>query len=205
MQSTLGCWGCVETIGLPTSCNMALISSRYAPRVELNTKELQYFENKLKVLHGMSVKKRRQQMQKVVKFGLGETKRAMKANAQKIRYRGVLKESIDTVDAKAVGYGSRVGARTGPKIRGTKKKRAFHAHLVELGTKKKLKSVKPGKKPFTFYSRKNHRWVFTRKIHHGTKAQPYIEPAWQKTKKGIPGRIRLKMARILTGLLAKMK
>jgi hypothetical protein len=184
---------------------MALRSSSYAPRITLDTKELEGFEHKLKHLHGLSVKKRRQKMQQVVKFALKETKKQMKANAGKIRYRGVLKESIDTVNAKAVGYGSRVGARTGPKIRGSKKKRAFHAHLVELGTKKKHKTVKPGKKKFTFYSRKSSKWVFTKGIHHGSKAQPYIEPAWQKTKKGIPARISLKITRILANLTKKMQ
>lgn len=184
---------------------MALISSRYAPQIELNTQEISDFEHKLKHLGIVSVKKRRRKMASVLKYALKKTKQEMQANASRIRKRGVLRESIDTVDAAAVGYGSRIGARTGPKIRGTKKNRAYHAHLVELGTKKKRKTVKPGKKAFRFYSRKYHRWIFTKTINHGSKAQPFIKPAWEKTRNLIPGRIREKMKRIVDNAAKRMR
>jgi len=144
-------------------------------------------------------------MKKVLTFALGKTKRAMKSNALKVKKRGVLANSITTVDQKATGIGSRIGKRTGPTIRGKSNRRAFHAHLVELGTKKKRKTVKPGKKQFRFYSFKNRRWVFTKTINHGSKARPYIKPAWESTRKYIPGRIKQKMASIFRSLTKKMK
>lgn len=176
---------------------MALISSKYRPNIELDVQEFKAFEKKLKAFDGMSVKKRRNKMKSVLSFALRNVKKDMKANAMRIKRRGVLANSIETVDQKAVGYGSRIGKRTGPRIRGKSNKRAYHAHLVELGTKTKRKTVKPGNKPFRFYSFKNRRWVFTKTIKHGSKAQPYIKPAYEKNKKDIPRRIRTKMQTIL--------
>lgn len=184
---------------------MALFSSRYAPNVKVDASQIREFEKQLELLGGCTVKERRREMQLVVNYGIKDTTRKMKDNAGKIRRRGVLKESIATVSAKATGFGSAVGARSGPKIRGSKKKRAYHAHLVELGTKRQIKRVKPGKKQFRFYSFKNRRWVFTKKIVHGSKAQPYIKPAYDATKGDYPKRIAKKMKTILDGIAAKMR
>lgn len=183
---------------------MALISSRYAPNIELDVQQFQEFEKKLKHFEGMTVKKRRRKMKSVLAFALRNVKKDMKTNARRIKRRGVLANSIETVDQKAVGFGSRVGKRTGPRIRGTSNKRAYHAHLVELGTRTKVKTVKPGNKPFRFYSFKNRRWVFTKKIKHGSKAQPFIKPAYEKNKRDIPQRIKKKMQTILDAEYRKM-
>tara|TARA_S200002703_G_scaffold146948_1_gene142393 strand:- start:590 stop:1147 length:558 start_codon:yes stop_codon:yes gene_type:complete len=176
---------------------MALISSKYRPNITLDVQEFKEFEKKLKAFEGMTVKKRRNKMKSVLTYALRNVKKDMIANATRIKRRGVLANSIETVDQKAVGFGSRIGKRTGPRIRGTSSKRAYHAHLVELGTKRKLKTVKPGNQPFRFYSFKNRRWVFTKRIMHGSKAQPFIKPAYEKNKKDIPDRIKTKMQTIL--------
>lgn len=183
---------------------MALISSTYRPNIQLDVQEFKAFEKKLKLLHNMGVKERRNKMKSVLTYALRNVKKDMKANAMRIKRRGVLANSIETVDQKAVGYGSRIGKRTGPLIRGTSAKRAYHAHLVELGTKRKLKTVKPGNQPFRFYSFKNRRWVFTKRIMHGSKAQPYIKPAYEKNKRDIPQRIKKKMQTILDAEARKM-
>ena len=176
---------------------MALISSKYQPNIELDVQQFQAFEKKLKAFEGMTVKKRRSKMKSVLTFALRNVKKDMKNNARRIKKRGVLANSIETVDQKAVGFGSRIGKRTGPRIRGTSSRRAYHAHLVELGTRTKVKTVKPGNKPFRFYSFKNRRWVFTKTIKHGSKAQPFIKPAYEKNKRDIPRRIKIKMQTIL--------
>lgn len=183
---------------------MARISGKYAPNISFDASEFAQFEKDLKKLYGLSVKKRRTEMKKVLAFALRPTKRAMIANALKVKKRGVLANSITTVDQKAVGIGSRIGKRTGPTIRGKSNKRAFHAHLVELGTKRKRKTVKPGKKFFRFYSFKNRRWVYTKTINHGSKARPFIKPAWESTRRGIPGRIKEKMRTIFKNLAKNM-
>ena len=54
---------------------MALLSRRYKPNLTLNFKELEDFERRLKVLHGMTVKHRRREMQKITTYALRPTKR----------------------------------------------------------------------------------------------------------------------------------
>jgi len=183
---------------------MPKISSKYAPNVFFDASEFQDFERDLKKLYGLSVKKRRKEMGKVLAFALMPTKKAMITNAKKIKRRGILANSITTTDQKATGIGSRVGKRTGPTIRGTKKKRAYHAHLVELGTKKKRKTPKAGKGPFRFYSQRYKKRLILPSINHGSKAKPYIKPAWEATRRGIPGRIKEKMNTIFKNLTKKM-
>lgn len=180
---------------------MALLSNKFRPNAVVDTSHLKHFEKKLQMLGGMTVKERRKEMQKVTNYAIRPTTANMKQRAAAIKRRGVLRDSVMTMGAKATGFGSRVGSRSGPKIRGTKKRKAYHAHLVELGTKKKVKTVKPGNKMFRFYSFKNRRWVFTKRIVHGSKAQPFIAPAYQQTKKQYLPRIKKKMAVILRTLI----
>jgi|DEB0MinimDraft_6_1074348.scaffolds.fasta_scaffold06900_5 HK97 gp10 family phage protein len=180
---------------------MALRSSKYAPNVVFNATDIAYFEKRLQVLTGMTVKERRREMEKLTTYALIPTKKRMKTLAPKGKT-GSLKKSIGTVTAKATGYGSRVGSRTGPVIRGKSKRRVFHAHLVELGTKKKKKTVKAGKNPFTFYSFRAGRVLRRKTINHGSKAQPFVEPAYQQTKHEYVPRIREKLVRRLRTLVA---
>lgn len=154
------------------------------------------------MFEGMTVKKRRKKMEQVAKHGLRITKKRMGQLAP-MGKTGNLKKSIELVNAKATGFGSRAGARTGPVIKGKSKKRAFHAHLVELGTKKKKKRIKAGKKPFTFYSVRYGKVLRRDQIHHGSKARPFIRPAWEQTKAGVPKRVRDKMKTILKKLVAE--
>ena len=164
--------------------------------------ELKKFEESMKVFEGMTVKKRRKKMEQVAKHGLRITKKRMGQLAP-MGKTGNLKKSIELVNAKATGFGSRAGARTGPVIKGKSKKRAFHAHLVELGTKKKKKRIKAGKKPFTFYSVRYGKVLRRDQIHHGSKARPFIRPAWEQTKAGVPKRVRDKMKTILKKLVSE--
>lgn len=180
-----------------------LLSGRFAPTVELNIDELADFEYKLKHLYGMTVKHRRRQMQKVTNFAMIPTKKKMKQFAPRGKT-GSLKKSIATNKAVATGFGSFVGSRTGPIIRGKSKNRAFHAHLVELGTKRKVKKRKPGKQPFTFYSFRKRAVLRLDKINHGSRARPFIKPAIDRTKHEYPERIRVKMQRILNKLADDM-
>lgn len=183
---------------------MALLSSKYKPNFELDVEELKDFEHKLKHLYGMSVSKRRKQFVKVTNFALMPTKKAMKAKAPQGKT-GSLKKSIATRKAVATGHGSVAGSRTGPIIRGKSKIRAFHAHLVELGTKRKIKTRKPGKKPFTFYSFRKQKVLRLDRINHGSRARPFIAPAIRQTKHLYPGRISVKIKRILNKLADDMK
>lgn len=174
--------------------------SRFGANLKLDTRDIERFEKNLKKFEHMTVKKRRAAMGQVAKFALKDTKKAMKANANKIRRSGTLANSIDSSVFKRTGFGSVAGARTGPIIRGKSNRRAFHAHLVELGTKKKRKRVKPGKSNFVFYGRRVRRWVVTKQIHHGSRARPYIKPAWESTKHLVRTRMRKKMKTILDNL-----
>lgn len=183
---------------------MALRSAKYAANQTFDASELAEFERKLEVLYGMTVKKRRKQMEKVTNFALFPTKKRMVQLAPKGKT-GSLKKSITLNTAKATGYGSRVGSRTGPMLRGKSKKRVFHAHLVELGTKKKMKRVGAGKKPFTFYSFRAGRVLRRDKINHGSRARPFVRPAYKATKHEYAPRIALKMKRILNKLADEMK
>jgi len=180
---------------------MALLSNKFRPNAVVDTTQLKHFEKKLQMLGGLTVKERRKEMQKVTNYAIRPTTALMKQKAGAIKRRGILRDSVMTMGAKATGFGSRVGSRSGPKIRGTKKRKAYHAHLVELGTKKKTKTVKPGHKMFRFYSFKNRRWVFTKKIVHGSKAQPFIAPSYQQTKSQYVPRIKKKMAVMLRTLI----
>jgi len=180
---------------------MALRSAKYAPNVVFNASDLAYFEKRLEVLKGMTVKERRKEMQKLTTYALIPTKKLMIKLAPKGKT-GSLKKSVNTVGAKATGYGSRVGSRTGPVIKGKSKRRVFHAHLVELGTKKKKKTVKAGKQPFTFYSFRAGRVLRRKTINHGSKAKPFIAPAYKQTKHKYAPRIREKLVRRLRTLLA---
>lgn len=179
---------------------MSLRSARYGANLQIDTRDVARFEKNLKKFEGMTVKKRRDYMGQVAKFALGDTKKAIISNANKIRRSGLLASSITNTTIKRTGFGSIAGARTGPVIRGKSKRRAFHAHLVELGTRKKQKTVRPGKKRFVFYGRKRRRWIFTKTIHHGSKAQPYIAPAWRDTKDKVRSRMRKKMKKIINDL-----
>ena len=182
---------------------MALRSARFAPNLVLNTKEIAHFENRLKTLGALTVKKRRNEMQKVTNYALIPTKKMMIQKAPKGKT-GSLKKSITTGKAVAIGLGSRVGSRTGPVLRGKSKRRVFHAHLVELGTKKKIKRVKRvgfGKKPFTFYSVRFGKVLRRVKINHGSKARPFIKPSINATEHLYVPRIKEKMSRILRSLL----
>jgi HK97 gp10 family phage protein len=179
---------------------MSLGSSRYGANLRIDTRDVQRFEKNLKKFEHMTVKKRRDAMAQVAKYALKDTKQAMVANANKIRRSGTLAKSITSATFKRTGFGSVAGARTGPVIRGKSSRRAFHAHLVELGTKKKRKTVKPGKGAFKFYGRRTRRWVVTKSIHHGSQAKPYIAPAWEKTKNKVRTRMRKKMKTILDNL-----
>jgi HK97 gp10 family phage protein len=180
---------------------MALRSSRYAPNAVVNVKDLQYFEKRLKTLEGMTVKKRRREFQKLTNFALIPTKKLMKAKAP-MGKTGSLKKSIGTNAARKIGLGSRVGSRTGPIIAGKSTKKVFHAHLVELGTKRKKKTVGAGKQPFTFYSVRFGKVLRRRVIHHGSKAQPFVKPAYEQTEHLYVPRIRVKLLRRLKSLLA---
>jgi len=183
---------------------MALRSAKYAPNVVLNVEQLKYFEEKLKVLHGMTIKKRRREFQKLTNYALAPTKKRMKALAP-MGKTGSLKKSITTAKAKKVGLGSRVGSRTGPVLKGKSKRRVAHAHLVELGTKKKMKTLKKGigfgAKPFTFYSVRYRKVIRKARIHHGSKARPFIAPAYRQTKHEYVPRIKEKLRRRLKALL----
>jgi HK97 gp10 family phage protein len=185
-----------------------LLSGRYDPNFKLDLKEVKEFENKLQLLYGMTVKERRNELQKVTNYALRDTKKAMISLAPKGKT-GSLKKSISTNKAVATGFGSVVGSRTGPIIRGKGKRRAFHAHLVELGTKRKVKRLKKGigfgAKPFTFYSVRYGKVLRRAKINHGSRARPFVKPAIAKTKHDYPRRIAKKMDNILKGLAAKMK
>lgn len=183
---------------------MAQLSSRYKPNFELDIKELEAFEHKLKHLYGLTVKERRAQFVKITNYALMDTKKAMIAKAP-MGKTGSLKKSIQTRKAMATGYGSVAGSRTGPIIRGKSKFRAFHAHLVELGTKRKIKTRKPGKKPFTFYSFRQKAVLRLDRINHGSRARPFIAPAIRETKGDYPRRIAKKMQTILSKLETKMK
>ncbi len=179
---------------------MALGSSRYGANLKVDTRDVARFEKALKKFEHMTVKKRRNEMSKVAKYALKPTKDTMISNANKIKRSGTLAKSIESSAFKNTGFGSVAGARTGPIIRGKSQRRAFHAHLVELGTKKKRKRVKPGKKAFKFYGRRTRRWVVTKTIHHGSRARPYIAPAWQATKTKVRERMRAKMKTIIDNL-----
>jgi len=176
------------------------LGARYGANLKLDTRDVARFEKALKKFEHMTVKKRRAAMATVAKFSLKPTKDAMISNAKKIKRSGTLADSIESSTFKRTGFGSVAGARTGPIIRGKSKRRAFHAHLVELGTKKKRKTVKPGKGAFKFYGRRTRRWVVTKSIYHGSKAQPYIAPAWQATKHKVRKRMRTKMKTIIDNL-----
>ncbi len=183
---------------------MALRSARYAANQTIDATQFAEFERKLEVLYGMTVQKRRKQMEKVTNFALFPTKKKMIQLAPKGKT-GSLKKSITLNTAKATGYGSRVGSRTGPMIRGKSKRRVHHAHLVELGTKKKMKRIGAGKKPFTFYSFKAGRVLRRDKINHGSRARPFVEPSYKATKHKYAPRIKVKMKRILAKLAEEMK
>lgn len=183
---------------------MALRSSKYAANMLIPPAELKKFEDAMKTFEGMTVKKRRQKMEQVAKHGLAKTKKRI-AQLAPMGKTGSLKKSIENVRAKATGFGSRAGARTGPVIKGKSKKRAFHAHLVELGTKKKKKRIKAGKKPFTFWSFRAKKVLRLDQIHHGSRARPFIRPAWEQTKHEVPKRVRDKMKTILKKLVAEAK
>ena len=180
---------------------MALLSRKYAPNLAINFKELDDFERRLKVLHGMTVKQRRREMQKITTYALRPTKKMMKRLAPNDT--GSLKNSITTAAMRRIGLGSRVGSRTGAVLRGKSKRRVYHAHLVELGTKKKRKKVKPGKNPFTFYSVRYKKVVRRKIIHHGSKAQPFVRPAYQKTKNMLVPRMKERLKPVLVKLMHK--
>jgi len=179
-------------------------ASRYKPNLKVDTRDVKRFEENLKKLEGMTVKKRREKMAQVARHALAPTKKAMVKNAQGIKKTGLLARSITNATYKRTGYGSVAGARTGPTIRGKSKNRAFHAHLVELGTKKKIKKVK-GTGSFNFYSEKYGRRVKTKVINHGSRALPYIAPAWAATKTKVRSRMRDKMKTILDSLRKEIK
>jgi len=176
---------------------MSLASAKYGANIKLDTRDVKRFEENLKKFDKLTVKKRRKYMEQACKFALGATKKEMKKNAGRIKKTGKLENSIESSAIKRTGYGSVAGARTGPIIRGKGKRRAFHAHLVELGTKKKLKTTKKQGSNFSFFGTKVGRWIKTNKINHGSMAQPFIEPAWQATKDKVRKRMRDKMKKIL--------
>lgn len=179
---------------------MALLSSKYAPNVVLDMSALQHFEKKLEVLHGMTVKQRRREMQKVTTYALRPTKKKMIQLAPKGKT-GSLKKSISTGGMRRSGLGSRVGSRTGPVLRGKSKRRVFHAHLVELGTKRKKKTAGSGKSPFTFYSLKYRKVLRRQTIHHGSKARPFVAPAYAATEHMLVPRIKERLSQRLNQLL----
>ena len=175
---------------------MATASSRYGANIRLDTRDIARFEKNLSKFKEMTVKKRRDKMASVAKFALGATKKQMIANAKRIKRTGLLAASITSAKYARTGFGSVAGARTGPTIRGKSKKRAHHAHLVELGTRKKMKTAK-GSGKFDFYGTKSRKRIRTKRIFHGSKAFPYIAPAWAATKDQVRTRMKKKMAKIL--------
>tara|TARA_R100000388_G_scaffold86456_1_gene65981 strand:- start:5964 stop:6560 length:597 start_codon:yes stop_codon:yes gene_type:complete len=183
---------------------MALRSAKYAPNVQLNVKELEYFDKKLKALYGMTIKKRRKEFEKLTRHALAPTKKRMKQLAP-MGKTGSLKKSITTAKAKKVGLGSRVGSRTGPVLKGKSQKKVAHAHLVELGTKKKMKRLRKGvgfgAKPFTFYSVRYKKVIRKVRIHHGSKAHPFIKPAYRQTRSEYVPRIKKKLLTRLKQLM----
>ena len=179
---------------------MALLSRRYKPNLTLNFKELEDFERRLKVLHGMTVKHRRREMQKITTYALRPTKKIMKQLAPKGKT-GSLKKSITTAGMRRIGLGSRVGSRTGAVLRGKSKRRVYHAHRVALGSRRKRKRVGKGKNPFTFYSVRYRKVLRLRTIHHGSKAQPFVRPAYQRTKDMLVPRMKERLKPVLMKLM----
>lgn len=177
-----------------------LASGTYGVSMKFDTTAFKKFAADLKKL---DLKDRKNYMQQACRHAAVPVRDAMKMYAPK-GDRGKLKNSIETTDLAATGLGSFYGVRVGPIIRGRSKKKVNIAHLVELGTTKKVKRPRKGKNRFVFDSRKNPgQKVVTPRIFHGRKADSYVAKAKRGKESVVKARLEDKMKTLLKTKIAK--
>jgi len=176
-----------------------LASGKYGVTMKFDTTAFKRFADDLKKI---DVAKRKNYMQQACRHAAVPVRDAMKMYAPKGE-RGKLRNSIDITPLAATGLGSFYGVRVGPIIRGRSKKRVNISHLVELGTTKKIKRPRSGKKNFTFDSRKNPgQKVVVPRIFHGRKADSYVAKAKRGKEQVVYSRLKEKMNTLIKGKIA---